>query len=195
MISEIAYEIVSVLADKLTFIDKWCGVVVPIKKSVAGVEKTIPMYVNTKSNCNVSDYMDLVPDSSKKSICYIEKLGEPEFEPRASIFIANCNLRVVLWYNLNLINEGKYLDEDIIAHNIITNMPKTIPDNDLITAKRVLITILGTSGGAKLFSGYTYNEVKNQFVTFPYGAVSVDINVQYVINKCAETLIPSPICS
>jgi hypothetical protein len=31
-------------------------------------------------------------------------------------------------------------------------------------------------------------------MTFPYGAFAIDVDVQYVLNKCAETLIPKSAC-
>jgi hypothetical protein len=49
--------------------------------------------------------------------------------------------------------------------------------------------------GALIFSKYTYEEVRTQFVTHPYGAVAVDVNIQYVINKCVEELIPGLKCN
>jgi len=195
MISEIAYHIVKSLAASTLFIDKWAGLVMPMKKSVNKIEKVLPVFINSKDVCDVSDFMDLVPDSTKKSICYCEKINDVRLEPLPlNNFLATADLRIVLWYNLNLTHNGDYLDEGVIAYNILSNMPKRLSDTLFAYCKNVRIYPIGTDSGADLFSAYSYDEVRTQFVTFPYGAIAVNVSVQYTINKCALDLVPESAC-
>lgn len=195
MISEIAYQLVKHVVDSTKFIDKWGGLVVPMKKSVNKVEKVLPVFINAKYTCNISDLMDLVPDSTKKSICYCEKLNDVKLEYlNANTFLANADLRVVLWYNLNLTHNGDYLDEGVLAYNIISNLPKKLSNDLFAYCKNVRIYPIGSVSGADIFSRYSYDEVRTQFVTFPYGAIAIDVNVQYTINTCAVDLVPDSAC-
>lgn len=203
MITEIAYQIVKNLSEKVAFIDKWAGLVMPMKKSVNKVEKTMPVAIKIDLPCAnnectgyvSSDYMDLVPDSNKKSVCYIEQVGDITLEQlRKNVYLASANLRVVLWYNLNHITEGEYLDEGVIAYNLLSNIPYKLTDDLFVYSQNVNISVNGTTSGADIFSKYSYDEVRTQFVTFPYGAIAIDLNVTYTINKCAFNLIPLAKC-
>lgn len=179
MITEIAYQLIKYLSERVSYIDKWTGIVIPMHKSIAGVDKVIPMSIQTPTDCDVSVYMDLVPDSSKLSVCYCEKQNDVSFEQHSGYLLATQQIRIVLWYNLAKINEGKYLDEGTIIANLITNLPKSLPNSLFTNVKNVRLITIGSSSGSSLFNKYTYNEVKDQYVTFPYGAVAVDVEVFY----------------
>ena len=196
MISEIAYQLISHIAGHLQFTDKWAGLVVPMKKSVNKIEKILPVSMPNPDRCDESDYMDLVPDSTKTSIMYCERIGEVALDMiRKEYYIASADLRVVLWYNLNRMTEGLFVDEGIVASNLIAAIPKRLADNLFTYVTRVNIYPSTVTTGAEIFNKYTYDEVRTQFVTFPYGAVAVDVNIQYVINKCAENLIEDLKCT
>ena len=193
MISEIAYELVKYLSEEIAYIDKWCGIVVPLHQSVAGKDKVMPAYINTKNVCNVSDYMDLVPDSTKKSICYVERISEPTFEPISrGLYVANANIRIVLWYNLQRITQGAYADSEIFASNIISTLPKKLSNSLFANTKGVTIGVTGTTSGSQLFDKYSYEEVKAQYMTFPYGAIGVNLDVTYVVTSCIDIVVPLP---
>ena len=196
MISEVAYQLMSVLAGKVLFFDKWGGIVVPLRKSVNGTEKVFPVFQRTPSDCDKSVFMDLVPDSSKTSIAYIEVLSEPTFEPLyRSVWLVSTSLRVVVWYNLDRIAQGLYLSGDAPSADVLTQMPRSLPNSALQYCKNVQIYPVGFKQGASLFDAYTYDEVRTQFVTHPYGACAVDVDVQYTISQCATTITPELKCN
>lgn len=195
MISEIAQQLVNTFVSSVPFADKVAGLVIPLRKMDNKTEKIFPAAINTDKSCDYSTFTALVPDSSKKSIIYCEKIGDITLEQRTpNYWIANANLRLFCWYNLDLINEGQYIDEGVIIGNIITQIPRSLPDNLFTYVKKVRIYVDGVTTGSDLFLKYTYNEVKTQFMTFPYGAFAIDVSVQYVLNKCATTLFPLPTC-
>lgn len=195
MISEIANQLVTSLLSTVQFADKVAGLVMPMHKMVNKIDKVLPVAMNAKSVCNVSDYMDLVPDSTKASIIYCEKIGDINFEQyRPNYWICTGNLRLVVWYNLNLITEGQFVDEGVVANNVISQLPRRLNDNLFTYVKSVMVIPTGVVTGSEIFSRYSYDEVRTQFMTFPYGAFAIDIEVQYVLNKCANTLIPESAC-
>ena len=75
--------IVDELAFKLKTNNEWLetsvGIVTPIKsKSREGVDVIEPVYFNNdRDYCNGSDFISLVPDSSKTSMAYFELNGNP----------------------------------------------------------------------------------------------------------------------
>lgn len=195
MISEIANQLVLNLYSNLAFADKVAGLVKPLKKSVNKIEKVFPVAINNISDCNTSIYMDLVPNDTKASIIYCEQIGDIAFEePRPNYWILSATLRLVCWYNLNRITEGLFIDEGIIVNNLLSKLPKRLPDSLFTYVRNVMLTPERVVLGSDIFSKYTYDEVRTQFMTFPYGAFAIDVNVQYVMNKCAETLVPEAAC-
>ena len=196
MITEIAHELVKSLSTSVPFIDKWAGLVKPMKKMVDKKEKTFPVHHNTATTCSMDDYTALVPDSTKTSVCYVEKLSDMTVEEvRRNYYRVSVPLRIVLWYNLDRINEGNYIDESIIASNVLSQIPRSLPNSLFTYSKSVNIFPTGITTGADLFTNYTYDEVRTQYVTHPYGAVGIDIEVIYIIVNCADTLIPSLKCN
>jgi len=195
MISEIATQLTNTFLSSVQYADKVAGLVTPMKKMVNKVEKTFPVAINTPTTCNMSVFTDLVPDSSKKSIIYCEKVGEMLMESlNINFWIVNARLRLICWYNLDLINEGNYVDEGVVADNLLSQIPRSLPNSSFTYVSNVRLYPQSVISGAEIFSKYTYDEVKDQYITHPYGAFAINIDVQYVLNKCAETLLTSPKC-
>jgi len=196
MISEIAYQLVKYLSTKIDFMDKWAGLVVPMRKMDGKVEKIFPASMLNLDNCDNSDYVDLIPDSKKTSICYVEKIGNPEIlEIHKNYSLVSANIRLILWYNLNRISEGNFIDEGVVAANLFSQIPKTLSNNLFTYVANVNLFPSGFVTGAEMFIRYTYEEVKNQFITHPYGAVGIDINVQYTVSNCVTMIDPALKCT
>jgi len=185
MIDKIAYEIVKDLSTKVNFMDKWAGLVRPMRKKVQNADKVFPVAINTPSACSVSDYMDLVPDSTKRSIVYVEMIGNPVVDVvRHHSKQLSANLRLVVWYNLDLITEGQYVSEDILLDDIMDSLPASLSDSLFNGAQNVHFQITGIVYGTEIVSQYTYNEIKTQFGIHPYGMFAVDLDVWWIAVHC-----------
>lgn len=185
MIDKIAYEIVKNLATNVVFFDKWAGLVKPMRKMVQKTEKVFPVAINTPSNCDQSDYTALVPDNSKRSIAYIEQIQAPTVEVmRHNSKQMTAKLRLVVWYNLDLIISGSYVSEDILVDQVLDWLPRRMPDSLFNGAKQVHLLPEGVVYGTDIVSQYTYNEVKSQFGTHPYGMFGIDLDVWYISTHC-----------
>jgi hypothetical protein len=148
MIKEIAYELIKSLANSVSFIDKWVGLVAPMRKLVDKKEKVFPVHINLDRSCDYSDYTSLVPDSTKTSICYCEKLDDTTFEPLTNnVWLCSVRLRIVLWYNLDRINGGVNMDEGIIAGVLLANIPRTLTNSLFTYVKNVNIYVEGITIG------------------------------------------------
>lgn len=185
MIDKIAYELVKDLAGNVSFIDKWAGLVRPLRKKVQNSDKVFPVAINTPSNCEQSDYTALVPDSTKRSIVYIEQLTPPVVDIlRHNSKQMSATLRLVVWYNLDLITAGEYVSEDILVDQVLDWLPKRLTDSLFNGAKQVHFLPTGVIYGTELVSQYTYNEIKYQFGTHPYGMFGIDLDVWYIATHC-----------
>lgn len=187
MIDKISYEIVKAIAENLTFADKWAGLVRPLRKKVQKTETVFPVAINTPTNCEQSDYQALVPDSSKRSVMYIEKNGNAEFENVNSHFEqVSHKLRLVVWYNLDKITEGAYISEDVLVDQVLDLLPKKLSDALFTGVKQVHILPTTVTYGTEIVSQYTYNEIKSQFGTHPYGMFAIDLDVWYITTHCSR---------
>lgn len=196
MIDKIAYEIVKNLSTKVNFFDSWAGLVKPMRKMVQKTEKVFPVSINTPSTCDQSDYTALVPDSKKRSIAYIEMVQSPTVDiMRHGSRQMSAQLRLVVWYNLDLITAGAYVSDDIVLDQILKSIPHTLSDSLFSGASKVHLMATGISYGADIVSMYTYNEVKNQFVTHPYGICAIDLDVWYITTHCQNPLDISAGCT
>jgi len=196
MIEEFAYQLMKAMAKSVTYSDKWAGLVVPMKKMVNKVEKIIPVAINSNFITNNSDYIDLVPNSTKMSIMYCERNGlTTTISESRNYSIMATRIRLVVWYNCNLMNAGEWIDEGVVATNFVNGLPRRFPNTDLTYIKNVALFNPLVVHGEDIFNKYTYDDVRTQFMTFPYGAFAVDVDIQYTHVKCAETIIPTPDCA
>lgn len=194
MIDIICKELTSELGNRVLFADVLGGLVIPIQVTDKGTPKKIPVSVNEKTVCNPSDFNSLLPDSNKKSIMFCENVGNADLTPLGTqCYIAESKVKLTVWYNLNLINEGKYISEDIVASNVVSQIPTKLPDTLFTHVKKVHIFV--DSVGGEPFAGYTMDESRTQYKTFPYGAFVVNLSISYVLNKCATTIVPSAGCN
>jgi len=185
MIDKIAYELVKHLSENVGFIDKWAGLVKPMRKQVQKVEKVFPVAINTPSACDLSDYTALVPDNSKMSVVYAEIVSAPTVEVmRHTSKQMAATIRLVVWYNLDLITAGGYISSDSVVDQIFEHLPKRLPDSAFTGVKQVHFQPVSITTGAEVVSQYTYNEVKTQFTTHPYGIFAIDIDVWYITTHC-----------
>lgn len=189
MIDKISYEIVKAVAAGINFDDKWAGLTKPMRKQVASAEKIFPVAINTPTTCDQSDYTALVPDSTKKSVMFIEKIGNPVVDIyRTNYKHISQTIRLVVWYNLDLITEGKYISEDVLTDQVLDHLPKRLSDSLFDGAKQVHILPTGIIYGTEIFNAYTFNEIKTQFGIFPYGVFAVDLDVWYIQTHCQDKL-------
>ena len=195
MIDKISYELVKNLASNVAFIDKWAGLVKPLRKKVQQTDKIFPVAINTPSNCDQNDYMALVPDSTKRSIVYVEQIGSAQVESITSHYEQMAaTIRLVVWYNLDRITEGEYLSEDKLVDQILDWLPKRLSDSLFVGAKQVHLLPTGVVYGAEIVSAYTYNEIKTQFAMHPFGLFAIDLDVWYVTTHCSRGIVPAVGC-
>lgn len=182
-----------ILIDKLVglpFLDKYAGVVKPIvynEKSGAGnktalIRKTFPAACRTTwADCQGGRYMDLVPDSSKKSVLYLEDLGLRAVAEQGAYLTFVATYDLVCWLNMPLLGYGDCSYSGIAIASIL----KKLPARPFNTAKYQLVDIRFTSQKPKSvnpFAKYSYDEAVNQFLMYPYDYFVLGMEVGFRIN-------------
>lgn len=182
-------EIANILKEKiqdLPFIDKLAGLVKTIEttdKSEAANPKVIRFPASVDVNgapLKAWNYADLVPNSTKKSIFYIEGRGLKPGNITARGFEMVSSLRLIGWMNSRF-----PVDTDSFAiASIISRFDDRPFNSGIFTGIRIKpVAILDSED--KLFSKYTYDEKVNQFLMLPFMAFGIDFEINLTMNpKC-----------
>jgi hypothetical protein len=191
MIIDIGNIIISKLTD-LPFVDKYAGVVKPVTYSNEGAEgklikKTVPISCNITSQEGAAGrYMDLCPDSSKKSVLYLEDKYVRFVKRDGDKYTFQASFDLVCWLNLPKLGLEQCSVSAKAILSIITAF-RNIPSNEGIF-HQLLITPLGQDSKARNpFAKWSYDEEVTQFLLYPYDHFLVPIQVDFVVNrKCVE---------
>lgn len=170
--------------EPLSWTEKLSGIVqtVSVKEGLkdAPVDKTYPVSVNiTAEQGTKGAYLDLAPNSKKKSVLYFEDKGVSYVERLGSRLKFQSSLRLVCWLNLGMIGDVPGVSGDYVIAVI-----KALPTTPIQTADFVSIFISGISQverDVSIFSKYTYNEQALQYLMYPYDYFALDLTIDFVI--------------
>lgn len=165
----------------LAFIDKIGGIVKPmIIKKINGdatIDKTIPVcYNDTKTKCEVSDYVDYCPNTKFKSVSYFEGNELNQIDSTAKYVQYETVLRFVCWLNLPLINQT-LTPLNNVPFEILEAVNRRLNNVSPFVFGR--ITQANIIKGSDIFSPYSYDEAENQYLIFPFDYFAVDFTVNF----------------
>lgn len=171
------YEIAEILKDYVSQLD-WADTVAGLVSPVVVEGKTIPVY-------HSSDFIDLIPNSDKRSVTYFESSGDSAVVERTSRRQRmDIGLRLVCWYNIKAINDD--MSESDIVISLMNVLPQKIRNNGNIIA--ATIEVGSIAAGSQVFSQYSYNE-ERQFLVYPYGGVGINLLINaWVGRNCADSI-------
>ena len=182
-------DVLQTLVSYVGFADVVVGIAHPMKVKYGDMLKTIPAYYNsTKETCKTNDYMNLVPNSTKRSMIYFEDMGTTMEQATAHYNIYNTTVRLVCWMNFKLIDPLQWGDEAMIEE-ILSKIPVNYGNYQNVARIQFKVNAV-ISNTAEIFYRYTYDEVDNQYMTYPYYAVGIDINARYQISNLCITPLP-----
>lgn len=177
----------------LPFVDKYAGVVKSItyneKNGTAGtIKKIFPAACTlTATECeNYSRYLDLCPDSSKKSVMYLEDTGLRLTKREGNYLYFSVQLNLVVWLNMPKLGYTGCSYSAIAIIDII----KSIPQRPFNSGNYHQVSInFATQQPKSLnpFSKYSYDETVNQFLMYPYDYFVLALNIDFKMDlRCLE---------
>jgi hypothetical protein len=171
--------------ESLSFADKVGGVVkVATKTDTDSNDRTVKKYFPidcgvTHQECISGKYTDLMPNSNYKSVMY--------FEDGGIRFIGNnireASLKLVGWLNLKKLGKTGCNGSALAVNTILNTLP-TKYFNSPPVYQRIKIEVQGEDvKSSQIFSKYSYDEDKTQFLMYPYDYFALNINVLFSISK------------
>lgn len=177
--------------ETLPFAGKVGGLVKAITYSTQNdkgvVRKTIPVDCDvTHTNCLKGKYTDLMPDSKYKSVMYFEDGGVKPGDSSARDFSFESDLKLICWLNLKKTGKTGCSNTALAIATILNTIPTRTFNSGVYT--RILITMTGAEPkNAQIFSKYTYDEEKNQYLMYPYDYFALNFTVRFTISKACIT--------
>jgi hypothetical protein len=135
--------------------------------------------------------IDLIPNSSRKSITYFEDYGSTINSTRDGLTEFTSTLRLVCWLNKKLLVGDDYAEITgyciaSIIPRLVTANPENIGVFTGLKTKALRIPIQS----AELFSRYTYDENIRQYLRPPFEAFAIDLSCNYKVSSNCITQIP-----
>jgi len=163
----------------------------PIKDNKIIVKKFPAYYNENKTTCNASDYIDLVPNSNKRSIIYFENNGIKISPINGNIIECVADVRLVCWANLKKINDT-FINADILKLLVIQAMPSSLSNVLPYSFIRVQLTGEETKN-VSIFSKYTYNEEEKQYLIYPFDYFALNYEISFYVGiNCIDPILISP---
>ena len=181
--------------ENLPFIDKYAGVVKVLslmQKDQTGkmVKKMFPADCQTTlQQCESGRYKDLLPDSSKKSVLYLEEAGPAQVlrsEGGLNFWRANYNL--VCWLNMPKLGFSDCSYSSVAINGILSKIPVTPFKKGIY--QRVSIRVLAQRPKSEnAFAKYA-EESTLQYLMFPFDHFTLQVQVDFAVNKDCLTAMP-----
>lgn len=179
----------------LPFVDKIAGLVRPVKQEVLGennikVLKTFPVSADVSYDLLIGGkYRDLIPDSKYQSILYFEDNGcVLTYKDRGWVGF-NSKLTLIGWLNVKkLMDCQTFTASTEVILSILSNLPE-MPFNEDIYREIKIIALSEVPKSNAIFSRYTYDELKTQYLLYPYDYFALNMSVDFKVNlACVEQL-------
>lgn len=175
------------------FIDKLAGVVKTITKTDQDkdnrtIRKTFPVSCDTTaSDCFSSGrYKDLIPDSSIGCMVYLEAVSNQYLGNTGRKNNWKAQYRLVSWINQKKLG---FTDCSITAQ-IITTFINSFPENPFNSGiyQTCRINVIAQDHkDFNPFAKYSYDEDKTQYLMYPFDYFSLQMTVDYQIDKFCLT--------
>jgi len=171
----------------LSFKDTLVGEVYPLEKRIGDKIKIYPVSLQTPSTCDNSDYVDLVPNDTKKSIIYLEKGNTTVDDQDRRYAHMRESWRLVVWLHTKIIDQTKKTPYPYMQE-VYSLIPTEYGNLDEYI--NVFLHFTGMVTDKSIFSRYTYNEVEKQFLIYPFSFFAFDYDITYWWRQ--DCMIPVP---
>ena len=183
----------------LTWIDRYAGLVrtasIKVKSGDTTIIKQFPVACNvTEADCTTDKYQDLVPNSTKRSIIYFEDNGVSYELYRGNMLKGTANLRLVCWFNLKKFGNTDCTYSATLINDLLSHLPINLNDYTPL-ANATLRIDSEEPKTAAIFNRYSYDELLNQYLLYPYDYFAVNLIVTFYMPKnCIDPVIDPDIC-
>jgi len=172
----------------LPWVDKYAGVVKIMSfsdknKDGKQVIKKFPAVCTlTPQDCSEGRYLDLCPDSKKKSVMFLEDNGLRFVRQEGRHYSFKASFNHVLWLNIPLLKVNECSYSSLATIGMLKKLPVTPFQSSIY--QRIKINYTGqVSSSINPFAKYTFDESISQYLIFPYDYVVSTFEVDFMVSK------------
>lgn len=180
-------DILKTYVETVGFADKVGGMVKAITyvqgEEGAVVKKTIPVDCGvTHRECTSGKYTDLMPNSKYKSVMYFEDNGAALVGQDVKDFTYISKLTLVCWMNLKKLGKTDCSASALAIATILNTIPTRHFNSGIYTRIQVQAESIAEKTDS-IFSRYTYDEEKLQYLMYPYDYFAINFSIKFTIPK------------
>lgn len=179
--------IIKTQIETLPFVDKIAGLVRPLRMEVKTGDtkamKTYPVATDISSEqCISGHYKDLIPDAKYRSIIYFEDNGCTLTYRNGRWVGFESRLLLVGWLNMaKLFNCQTQTGSAQVILSILSQFPEFTISDDVYREFKIIAVSEQPKTNA-IFGKYSYDEIKNQYLMYPYDYFALNIASTFKIN-------------
>lgn len=182
-------DIIKTYLEQLPFKDKVGGIVKAITfaqgddEGTGVVRKVMPVDCRvTHRDCIAGKYTDLIPNSKYKSVMFMEDFGTNVIEREARDFSFQSNIRLIVWLNLKKMGITNCSASALAVATILDKFPTQHINSSPYTRIKIEVESEEQKSSA-IFSRYTFDEEKMQYLMYPFDYFALNLTVKYTIPK------------
>ena len=181
-----------IVAADLPWLDKYAGLTRAISFKKDKRTTTLPVSCSVMdTGCDPQLISDLVPDEKYRSVLFIEGDAFPQrFTDRVIGTRFVSRLRIVVWMNCRLLGGGCDCGS-LASMNLLSALEKNNRNSystELFKGVRHKV-VGGATRGKDVFSKYTFDEARSQYLHYPFDAFALDIETEFrLMPGCEEQL-------
>lgn len=143
-------------------------------------------------SCTVDKAYDIIPDEKYRSVVFFEGDAMPERVQKAGMGIQyRSRLRMVVWLNCERLG-GACNCGDLAYQSIVTALDKKMRYNSGLIMGIKHRVMGGPTRGKEIFSTYTFDESRSQYLHVPFDFFALDIETDFRVQPgCEDELTAS----
>ena len=144
--------------------------------------KTDKNKVIPKTYLNTGEYINVLPNDTFTSQCFFRAKGSEVSVPtgsKAGRYVSTRDLSLIFWVNLeNLAYSPKtdYIYPENLKKEVLEQLKKCI---EVEVDNKKAFTVFDEDS-RKVFDGYDLEDIKKQFLMFPFSGFRIDLTVKYI---------------
>ena len=185
-------QIALILLDRLQgapYLEHTSGIVQQVRRhrkteEVMSVDEVFPFSSFATPSETGKMNMAMVPDSKKKSLLYFEDGGIRVMGVSSRGIQYRSSIRLVCWFNTAMINadNDKLMSQKIMGDVIAKiTTPRNVSEEPFLLLNASVSQI--PAQNSSIFTPFTYDETKTQYLLLPYDFFAIDFEVDFVFSS------------
>lgn len=175
-------------AASLAWVDVYAGLSRPVEFTKNATKLTLPVAcsVNDEQACDIERVSALVPDEKYRSLMFFEGATMPDRSIKRGVGSKyKSRLRLIVWLNCDKLGGGCNCGDQAYQSIVAAVESRSRYDTGTLRAVRHQV-VGGVTRGKDIFSKYTFDESRSQYLNVPFDFFALDIETDFLLMPGCE---------